>query len=168
MRAIKNSLNIDDTYTKLYRRPQLKASEQTHVKDNAFLQPDYNYQADVLHLPTDSFGFCKLLVVVDLANKKLEMEKMKDSESSEETLRALNRMLKRGIMKIPKASLTTDGGSGFKGVFHKFLYAAMATAWVRRTPRRGEEEKAVVPGDTERGRSGSGAWGGLGTEREWG
>ena len=122
MRAIKNSFNIDDTYTKLYRRPQLKASEQTHVKDNVFLQPDYNYQADVLHLPTDSFGFCKLLVVVDLANNKMEMEKMKDSESSEETLRAFNRMLKRGIMKIPKASLTTDGGSGFKGVFHKFLY----------------------------------------------
>jgi len=122
MRAIKNSFNIDDTYTKLYRRPQLKASEQTHVKDNVFLQPDYNYQADVLHLPTDSFGFCKLLVVVDLANNKMEMEKMKDSESSEETLRAFNRMLKCGIMKIPKASLTTDGGSGFKGVFHKFLY----------------------------------------------
>jgi len=122
MRAIKNSFGIDDRYTKLYRRPKLKASEQSHVKDNVFLQPDYNYQADVLHLPTDSFGYCKLLVVCDLATNEMDMEKMKDSESSEETLRAFNRMLKRGIMKIPKASLTTDGGGGFKGVFNDFLY----------------------------------------------
>ena len=37
MKAIKNSLNIDDTYTKLYRRPKLPASQQNHVKDNTLM-----------------------------------------------------------------------------------------------------------------------------------
>ena len=47
---------------------------------------------------------------------------MKDSESAPETLRACQRMLTRGIVQVPQASMTTDGGSGFKGEFHKFLY----------------------------------------------
>jgi len=55
MKAIKNSFNIDDTYKKLYRRQKLPASQQNHVKDNAFLVKGYNYMADVLHLPVDSF-----------------------------------------------------------------------------------------------------------------
>lgn len=122
MKAIKNSLNIDDTYTKMYRRPKLPASQQTHVKDNAFLVKGYNYMADVLHLPVDAFGFSKLLVVCDLADDSFDIEKMKDSESAPETLRAYYRMLKRGIVQRPKASITTDGGSGFKGEFHKYLY----------------------------------------------
>ena len=122
MKAIKNSLNIDDTYTKLYRRPNPPATEQTHVKDNAFLVKGYNYMADVLHLPVDKFGYCKLLVVCDIADDSFDIEKMKDSESASETLKAFNNMLKRKIIELPKASLTTDGGSGFKGNFHKFLY----------------------------------------------
>ena len=56
MKSLKQSLGIDDTYTKLYRRPT-KADEQTHVKDNVYLASGYNCMADILHLPTDSFGF---------------------------------------------------------------------------------------------------------------
>ena len=69
MKGIKAELGVDDNpYTKLYRRPHaLPASEQTHVKDNAFIVANYNQKADVLHLPTDSFGICKLLVICDLA-----------------------------------------------------------------------------------------------------
>jgi len=122
MKAIKNSFNIDDTYTKLYRRPKLPASQQNHVKDNAFLVKGYNYMADVLHLPVDAFGYSKLLVVCDIADDTFDIEKMKDSESAPETLKAYYRMLNRGIVKTPKASMTTDGGSGFKGEFHKYLY----------------------------------------------
>jgi hypothetical protein len=33
--------------------------------------------ADILHLPTDTFGFNKLLVVVDLATNAFDIEKMK-------------------------------------------------------------------------------------------
>ena len=102
MKSLKQSLGIDDTYTKLYRRPT-KADEQTHVKDNVYLASGYNYMADILHLPTDSFGFNKLLVVVDLATDAFDIEKMK-AETAEDTLKAFKKMITRGIIKIPEAS----------------------------------------------------------------
>jgi hypothetical protein len=46
---------------------------------------------------------------------------MKDSEAADLTLNAYKRMLKRGIITIPKASMTTDGASSFKSVFDDFL-----------------------------------------------
>ena len=123
MHHLKNELHIDDTYTKLYRRPSrpIRPDEQTHVKDNIPLVPDYNDMADILHLPTDAFGFNKLLVVVDIATDSFDIEKMK-GETADESLKAYKKMLTRGIIKIPFASMLTDGGASFKGVFHKFLY----------------------------------------------
>ena len=120
MKALKQSLLIDDTFTKLYRRPS-KASTQSHVKDNVYLAPGFNYMADILHLPTDSFGFNKLLVIVDLASDVFEIEKMK-GETADETLKAYKKMIARGIVKIPEASILTDGGASFKSTFHNFLY----------------------------------------------
>ena len=62
MNEIKQSLGIDDTYTKLYRRPT-RADEQTHVKEQIPLVEGLNMMADILHLPTDAFGYSKLLVI---------------------------------------------------------------------------------------------------------
>jgi hypothetical protein len=120
MKSLKDSFGIDDTYTKLYRRPT-RASEMTKVKDQIPLIEDYNYMADILHLPTDKFGFNKLLVICDIARDDFDIEKMR-GETAEETLSAFKKMQKRNIIKIPYASLLTDGGSSFKGVFHKYLY----------------------------------------------
>ena len=120
MQGIKLSLGIDDTYTKLYRRTT-RADEQTHVKEQIPLVEGLNAMADILHLPTDRFGFCKLLVVVDLATDNFDIEKMK-GETAEETLSAYKKILKRGIVKLPYASILTDGGSSFKGPLDKFLY----------------------------------------------
>jgi hypothetical protein len=93
----------------------------TKVKDQIPLVADYNYMADILHLPTDKFGFNKLLVICDIADDTFDIEKLK-GESAEETLIAYRKIIKRGIIKIPYASMLTDGGSSFKGVFHKYLY----------------------------------------------
>ena len=120
MNNLKASFDIDDTYTKLYRRPT-HPDQMTKVKEQIPLVADYNYMADVLYLPTDKFGFNKLLVVCDIADDMFDIEKMK-GESAEETLNAFKKMMKRDIIKVPYASLLTDGGSSFKGVFHKFLY----------------------------------------------
>ena len=120
MDQLKQSFNIDDTYTKLYRRPT-HPDQMTKVKEQIPLVADYNYMADVLYLPTDKFGFNKLLVVCDIADDMFDIEKMK-GESAEETLNAFKKMMKRDIIKVPYASLLTDGGSSFKGVFHKYLY----------------------------------------------
>jgi hypothetical protein len=120
MKAIKQNFGIDDTYTKLYRRPT-RADEMTKVKEQIPLIEDYNYMADILHLPTDKFGFNKLLVVCDIARDDFDIEKMK-GETAEEALSAFKKMQKRNIIKIPYASILTDGGSSFKGSFHKYLY----------------------------------------------
>ena len=94
MQELKDKLQIDTTYTKLYRKKK-EPEEMNHVKDNIFLQKGYNYQADVLHLPTDSFGYSKLLIVLDLADDSFDIEKMKDSEAPDLTLTAYKRMLSR-------------------------------------------------------------------------
>ena len=120
MQQIKQSLNIDDTYTKLYRRPT-RADEMTKVKEQVPLVEGLNFMADILHLPTDAFGYSKLLVVVDIANDEFDIEKLK-GETAEEVLSAFKKMIKRGIIEVPAASFTTDGGSSFKGPFHKYLY----------------------------------------------
>ena len=120
MNNLKTSFGIDDTYTKLYRRPT-HPDQMTKVKDQIPLVEDYNYMADILHLPTDKFGFSKLLVICDIADDTFDIEKMK-GEDADETLKAYKKIIQRGIIKIPYASLLTDGGSSFKGVFHKYLY----------------------------------------------
>jgi len=120
MNQIKQSLGIDDTYTKLYRRPT-RADEQTHVKEQIPLVEGLNMMADILHLPTDAFGYSKLLCVVDISNDEFDIEKLK-GETADEVLSAFKKMIKRGIIEVPVASLTTDGGSSFKGPFHKYLY----------------------------------------------
>ena len=124
MNTIRESLGINNAdtslYSKLYRITK-NASEQTHIKDNVPIVSGYNYMADILHLPTDKFGYNKLLVVVDIGSDEFDIEKMK-GETAKETLSAYNKMLKRGIVKLPFASLLTDGGASFKDEFHKFLY----------------------------------------------
>jgi 8-oxo-dGTP pyrophosphatase MutT (NUDIX family) len=47
---------------------------------------------------------------------------VKENETAEEALSAFKKMQKRNIIKIPYASILTDGGSSFKGSFHKYLY----------------------------------------------
>ena len=120
MNQLKQSFDIDDTYTKLYRRPT-HPDQMTKVKDQIPLVEDYNYMADILHLPTDKFGFNKLLVICDIADDTFDIEKLK-GESAEETLKAYKKIIQRGIIKVPYASILTDGGSSFKSVFHKYLY----------------------------------------------
>ena len=100
MNSIKQSLGVsNDTtkHSKLYRRP-LKADEQTHIKDNVPIIDGYNYMADILHLPTDKFGYNKLLVVVDIATDAFDIEKMK-GETGHESLVAFNRIIKRGMLQ---------------------------------------------------------------------
>jgi len=120
VKALKEELNIADPYTKMYRRPQ---KEQTRIVNNVPLVSGYNYMADILHLPVDKFGFDRLLVVCDIADRSFDIEPMKnkDNEDANSTLKAYERMLKRKIIKIPYASMATDGGGSFKGVFNKFL-----------------------------------------------
>jgi hypothetical protein len=114
--SLLNKLNINEKFTKKFQKEKVF----TKIKDQIPLIEGYNQMIDVLHLPTDKFGYNKLLVVVDIATDAFDIEKMK-GETGDESLVAFNRIIKRGIVKFPYASILTDGGSGFKGNFHKFV-----------------------------------------------
>jgi hypothetical protein len=117
MDKILKLLKIDETYTKATKLPK----KFNKVKDNIPLIEDYNFMADLLLLPETEEGFKYLLVVVDLATNDFDIEPMKNKEPST-TLKSMKAMFKRKYIKEPYASISTDGGTEFKGIFHKYLY----------------------------------------------
>ena len=113
---LKEKLKIDDTFTKTVK----KEKKQTKISDAVTLLENYNFMADVLHLPTTKQGYKYLVVLVDLATREFDIEPMKNKEAKE-ALTAIKSMFKRKYIKQPKASLRTDNGTEFQGVFDKFL-----------------------------------------------
>ncbi len=109
-------LGIDETYTKAIKKPIFDK-----VKQNTYPKGGYNYMADLLMLPETKEKFKYLFCVVDLWSNKFDMEPLKTKEP-EEVLKALKVIFKRKYIKPPKASIRTDNGTEFKGVFHKYLY----------------------------------------------
>ena len=110
-------LNISETFT----RPIRKAKVFSKVKDNIPLKKGLNYMADLLLLPETAKGYKYLFVVVDLATDNFDIEPMKTKEPKE-VLESFKKMFKRKYIIEPEASLATDAGTEFKGVFHKYLY----------------------------------------------
>jgi hypothetical protein len=117
MKKLLIDFGIDETYT----RPVKKEKDFNHVKDNIPLIKHYNYMADILFLPTTKTGFKYCLVVVDLATNEFDIEPIKNKEP-ETILKAFKTMFKRPFIKKPYASVRTDDGTEFKGVFNKWLY----------------------------------------------
>jgi hypothetical protein len=116
IKQIIKDLDIDEYLT----APIRKEKVFTTVKSQIPLIEDYNFMADLLYLPDDN-GFKYCLVVVDLASDEFDIEQIKDKESST-ILKALKTMFERDFIKKPYASIKTDSGSEFKGIFHKYLY----------------------------------------------
>jgi hypothetical protein len=75
------------------------------------------HQADLLFLPNDD-GYRYLLVVVDLATRKVDAEPLK-TKDSKEVKEALQKIYKRKILKTP-LRFEVDQGTEFQGVFKKF------------------------------------------------
>lgn len=112
-------LEIDEKFT---RRKRMKGDKRFNsIKDNVPLVEDYNMMADVLFLPTASFGFKYLFVIVDLANNEFDIEPIKNKEPST-ILKAMKKCFTREYIKEPKFTIKTDSGNEFKGVFKKYLY----------------------------------------------
>lgn len=117
MNNLLKKLNIDETLT----RPIKKEKVFTKVKDNIPHKADYNFMADILMLPETKQGFRYLLTVVDLATDEFDAEPLK-TKNSDEVLKAFKNMFKRPFIKEPYASVRTDDGKEFKGIFSKWLY----------------------------------------------
>ena len=117
MNNLKTQLNINEKFTKVIQR----SKKFNKIKDNVPLVEDLNFMADLLFLPTDVFGYKYLLAVVDLATNEFDIEAIKSKEPIY-ILKAFEKMVAREYINLPKSSIATDGGSEFKGVFHKYLY----------------------------------------------
>lgn len=74
-------------------------------------------QADLLFLPNDD-GYKYLLVVVDIATRRVDAQPLK-SKDSNEVKQAMQKILKRKILKTP-LRLEVDAGKEFQGTFKKF------------------------------------------------
>ena len=77
--------------------------------------------ADLLFLPLTKQKYRYILTVVDLATDEFDIEPLKDKEPKT-VLAGLKAMYKRSYIKEPYASIRTDAGNEFKGVFQKYLY----------------------------------------------
>ncbi len=109
-------LGINEKYTKPIKKPIFDK-----VRENTYPKANYNYMADLLHLPTTKEGFSYLLVIVDLWSNEFDMEPLKTKEPKE-VLEEMLKIFKRKYVKEPKASIRTDNGTEFQGVFHKWLF----------------------------------------------
>ena len=115
-KSLLNKLNIDEYLTVNHNQKQKRFNS---FKANLPNEPNINYMADILFLPTSKDGYKYLLVVVDVITNLFDMEPMK-SKTSKDTLKAFKEILKRKILKAP-AILRTDNGTEFKSDFDKFL-----------------------------------------------
>ena len=111
-------LKIDETFTKEPHRKQKKFNK---IKNNIPMKEDYNFMADLLSLPETKKGYKYLLSVVDLATDEFDIEPL-INKTPDAVLEEFKKMIKRTYIKKPYASVRTDNGTEFKGVFHKWLY----------------------------------------------
>ena len=117
MQALIKKLGIDETYTKPPNLPK----KYTSVKDQVPHKADFNFMADLLSLPETKDGYKYLLTVVDIGTDEFDFESLKTKEPAE-VLAAIKTIFKRKYLKKPYASLSTDSGTEFKGVFAKWLF----------------------------------------------
>ena len=88
------------------------------------MQENDMHQVDILFLPHDKiYGYA--LVVVDMATGKTDAEPLPvrqgwDGPTVDDTIHAIERLYKRGILKYPN-HLITDSGREFQDKFQKFL-----------------------------------------------
>ena len=108
-KAILDNLNISEQFTTKPR--QLK--EKNKFINSIVPEKNWNFQADLLHLPTTKYNYKYLLVVTDLATNNFDFEPMISTKSAE-TVEAFKKIAKRKYLNLPKISLKTYGGSEFK------------------------------------------------------
>ena len=116
MDKLLQKLNINEKFTKPIRN-----IKYDKVKENTYSKGGYNFMADLLHLPTTKYRYSYLFVIVDLWSDAFDIEPIR-YKTPEDCLKALKKILTRPFITDIKASIRTDSGTEFKGVFHKWLY----------------------------------------------
>jgi hypothetical protein len=109
-------LDIDEFFTKDDKKQKYNKFINSIVPEE-----DFNFQADLIEMPTTSEGYKWILTVVDLATNEFDLEPMKNKESVS-TVKAFQAIMKRKILGYPDVSIKTDGGTEFKGAFRTFIH----------------------------------------------
>lgn len=123
MDHLKQMLNIEKK-NEQFTAHIMKPRNYNKVKDNIPLIPEKNFMMDYLFLPETKQKYRYLLVIVDLATDKFDMEPMQNKEP-ENVLKAIFTINKRRIINLKKnkgQSVRTDGGKEFKGTLTDWLY----------------------------------------------
>lgn len=120
MKSLFKSLGISEKQNDL-TKPVPKQKVFNKIKDNIPHVKNYNIMADLLMLPSTKTKNRYLLVVDDLATDNFDIEPLKTKEPKE-VLSAFKKMFTRQYIKEPYASIRTDDGNEFKGVFQKWLF----------------------------------------------
>ncbi len=116
MQDLINKLGINEKFTKPIRNIKFDK-----VKENTYSRGGFNFMCDLLHLPTTKYRYSYLFVIVDLWSDAFDIEPVR-YKTPEDCLKALKKILTRPFITDIKASIRTDSGTEFKGVFHRWLY----------------------------------------------
>ena len=116
MQNLINKLGINEKFTKPIRNIKFD-----RVKENTYSKGGYNFMADLLHLPTTKYRYRYLLVITDLWNNQFDIEPIRN-KTPDDVLKAMKKIMTRESIPDIKESLSTDSGTEFRGIFHKWLY----------------------------------------------
>lgn len=118
MDKVLKELKLDNTLNKKHFRQKQYNSVFMEIPHHA----NYNMMCDLIELPeTKKHGYKYLFTIVDLYTLKFDCEPVPNKQS-QTVLDAMLKCFKRPYVKKPYASVSTDNGSEFKSVFHKWLY----------------------------------------------
>ena len=116
MQELLKKLKIDETYTK-----PIKNIKFDKVRENTYPKAEYNMMADVLFLPKTKYRYRYLFVITDLWSNNFDIEPIR-SKTPEDVLKAMKKIMTREYIPEINASVRTDAGTEFGGIFHKWLY----------------------------------------------
>jgi hypothetical protein len=116
MQELLQKLNINEKFTK-----PIRGIKFDKVRANAYPKAGYNFMCDLLHLPSTKYRYKYLFVITDLWSGAFDIEPIRN-KTPEDALKALKKVLTRQYIPDVKASIRTDSGTEFKGVFYKWLY----------------------------------------------
>ncbi len=106
----------------LYKVPKNDKGDEIPHTDLSDIPPGNVYQCDILYMPSEKeqYNVMYALVIVDPSSGITDAEPLTELNSAE-TLKAIKIIFKRGILKMPKYKIQTDGGPEFKKDFRKYF-----------------------------------------------
>jgi hypothetical protein len=111
MDKLLKKLNINEEFTR-----EIRGIKFDKVKQNVYPRAGFNFMCDLLQ-----YRYRYLFVIVDLHSNNFDIEPIR-SKTPEDVLKGMKKIMTREYIPEIKASIRTDSGSEFKGIYHKWLY----------------------------------------------